>query len=109
MGQRARILAEIFGFDGWRVKEVFFENAAGQRVAPVGGYALLHETKVVLVVERRWIGRCSQCVAACRRVHERGAKRRWADLPWAGRPVEIEYAACRVKCRRCGGAPIEQN
>lgn len=107
MGQRARILAEIFGFDGWRVKEVFFENAAGQRVAPVGGYALLHETKVVLVVERRWIGRCSQCVAACRRVHERGAKRRWADLPWAGRPVEIEYAACRVKCRRCGGAPIE--
>jgi hypothetical protein len=32
MGQRARILTEVFGFDGWRVKEAFFENAAGVRV-----------------------------------------------------------------------------
>ena len=31
MGQRARILTEIFGFDGWKVKEAYFENEAGQR------------------------------------------------------------------------------
>jgi transposase len=107
MGQRARILTAIVGFDGWRVTDAFFENAAGQRVKPVRGYGPLRETKLVVCVERRWVGRCSQCAAACPRVHERGATRRWADLPWAGHPVEIEYAACRVKCARCGKAPIE--
>jgi transposase len=107
MGQRARILTEIFGFDGWRVKEAFFENAEGERITPLRGYAPLRETKVVLVVERRWMGRCSQCGGPCRRLHERGPRRRWADLPWAGHPVEIEYAACRLKCPRCASTPIE--
>jgi transposase len=107
MGQRARILTEIFGFDGWRVKEAFFENAKGERVTPVNGYALLRETKVVLAVERRWRARCSQCAAPCRRIHERGPTRRWADLPWAGHTVEIEYAPSRVKCKRCGSASVE--
>ena len=107
MGQRARILTEIFGFDGWRVKEAFFENGARERVVPLRGYAPLRETKLVLVVERRWVGRCGQCTAPCQGIHERGPKRRWADLPWAGHPVEIEYATCRLKCTRCGGAPVE--
>lgn len=107
MGQRSRKLTEIFGFDGWRVKDSFFENAAGERVEAVRGYSVLRETKLVLVVERRWVARCSQCAGPCRRIHERGATRRWADLPWAGHAVEIEYAACRVKCARCDCAPIE--
>ena len=107
MGQRGKILTEIFGFDGWKVKEAFFETASGARVVPVGGYALVRETKLVLVVERRWMGRCSQCAMACRRRHEWLPTRRWSDLPWSEHPVEIEYTPCRLKCPRCGGAPVE--
>ena len=81
MGQRARILTEVFGFDGWRVKEAYFESADGVRVVPIGGYAMLRETKVVLVVERVRFARCSACTGVCRAIHERGPKRRWADLP----------------------------
>jgi transposase len=107
MGQRTRILTEILGFDGWKVKETFFESSSGKRVEAVQGFAVLSETRLVLVVERRWLPRCSQCGAACRRVHERLPPRRWADLAWAGHPVDIEYAGCRVKCRACGGHPVE--
>ncbi len=107
MGQRARILTEVFGFDGWRVKEAHFENAEGARVVPVRGYAVLREAKVVLVVERVRVARCGACTGVCRVVHERGPRRRWADLPWGGHPVEIEYATCRMKCPRCGSAPVE--
>ena len=82
MGQRGRILAEIFGFDGWFVKEAFFENAKGGRVVAVGRFDVLRETKLVLVVERRWARRCGQCTAPCRRLHERGPMRRWsAPIP----------------------------
>jgi transposase len=107
MGQRARILTEILGFDGWKVKATFFESSKGERVEAVGGVAVLRETRLVLVVERRWLARCSRCGAACRRIHERLASRRWADLSWAGHPVDIEYAASRVKCRACGGHAVE--
>lgn len=107
MGQRARILTEILGFDGWRVKEVHFENAAGERVTPGAVYAALRETKVVLVVERRWVRRCGRCTERCPRIHEQGKPRRWADLPWGDHPVELEYAASRVKCRTCGTATTE--
>jgi transposase len=107
MGQRARILTEILGFDGWKVTEAFFESAAGAVVHPVGGYALLRETRLVLVVERRWLPRCAQCGGACRSVHEQLPARRWADLPWAGHPVEIRYAPIRVSCPRCSARPVE--
>ena len=107
MGQRTRILTEILGFDGWKVTETFFESAIGKRVEAVGGFALLRDTRLVLVAERRWLPRCSRCGTACRQVHERLPARRWADLPWAGHPVEIEYAGCRVKCRACEGASVE--
>lgn len=107
MGQRGRILTEIFGFDGWRVKDAFFENASGERVTPARQFAPLREMKVVLVVERRWVGRCSKCGMLCRDVHEHGDERRWADLPWAGHPVQIAYVACRLKCSRCDVAAVE--
>jgi transposase len=107
MGQRTRILTEILGFDGWKVKERFFESSSGKRVEAVRGFAVLRETRLVLVVERRWLPRCSQCGAACRGIHEHLPARRWADLSWAGHPVDIEYAGCRVKCRRCGSRPVE--
>jgi transposase len=107
MGQRTRTLTEILGFDGWKVKESYFENAAGERVEAVRGYAPLRSTALVLVVARRWMARCSGCAAACRQRHEWLPTRRWADLPWAGRPVVIEYTPCRVKCSHCSGSPVE--
>jgi transposase len=107
MGQRASILTQILGFDGWKVKETYFESAAGERVEPVGGFAVLRETRQVLVVERRWLPRCSKCAGPCRGVHERLDARRWADLPWAGRPVQLHYAPVRVECLRCQATPVE--
>src|SRR5271167_3817528 len=80
MGQRARILTSILGFDGWKVKEAFFESAAGERVVPVGGLAMVRETRLVLVVERRWLSRCGQCGGPCRDIHEQLPARQWADL-----------------------------
>ncbi|MGO9833001.1 MAG: ISL3 family transposase [Polyangiaceae bacterium] len=107
MGQRARILTSILGFDGWKVTDVFFESAAGERVEPVRGLAMLRETRVVLVVERRWLARCPQCGCRCRAIHERLPARRWADLPWAEHPVELRYAPVRVVCTRCNATPVE--
>jgi transposase len=107
MGQRARILTEILGFDGWKVTDAFFESGSGERVRPIGGFAMIRDTRVVLVVERRWLPRCAQCAGPCRIVHERLPPRRWADLPWAGHPVELRYAPVRVECPRCDAAPVE--
>ena len=107
MGQRAKILTEILGFDGWKVKEAFFESAAGERVVPVGRLAMLRETRLVVVVERRWLPRCGQCGGPCRDIHEQLPDRRWADLSWAGRSVELRYAPVRVKCPRCKATPVE--
>ena len=107
MGQRAVILTEIFGFDGWKVKEAYFENAAGERVQPVAGFALLRGTRLVLVVERRWLSRCSTCHRRCRTCHEQLKPRRWSDMAWAEHPVQVEYAPCRVKCPSCKATPVE--
>jgi transposase len=107
MGQRARILTEIFGFDGWVVTDTYFEAPDGRRVQPLGSLALLRDTRLVLVVRRRWLPRCSQCGTLCRRRHELLPVRRWEDVSCFGHPVLIEYAPCRVKCRTCRGAPIE--
>ena len=107
MGQRARILTEIFGFDGWKVTDAYFENGDGQRVQPVAGFALIRGTRLVLVVERRWLSRCGTCQRRCRGRHEQLEPRRWSDMAWAEHPVEIEYAPCRVKCRVCKATPVE--
>jgi transposase len=107
MGQRVRILTEILGFDGWKVAEAFFESASGQRLRPVGGFAMIRETRLVLVLGRRWLARCPQCGGPCRVVHERLPVRKWVDLPWAGHAVELRYAPVRVDCSRCKAAPVE--
>src|SRR5262249_10514339 len=107
MGQRARILTEIFGFDGWKVKEAYFEDGIGQRMQPVAGFVLLRGTRLVLVVDRRWLSRCSACGRRCQARHEQLKPRRWHDFGWAEHPVEIEYAPCRVKCRACEATPVE--
>jgi transposase len=107
MGQRARILTEILGFDGWKVSEAFFESADGKRVVPVGGLSLLRGTRLILVIERRWLARCCTCGGPCRAVHQQLGERRWADLSWSDHPVELRYAPVRVECPRCDATPVE--
>jgi transposase len=110
MSQRTTILAEILGFRGWKVKDVFFEDEQGHRFEPVRGYGVLPGTRLVLVMERCWAPRCSQCGAICRvAAHEKLKARRWADLPWAGRPVALQAELLRVKCARCDATPVEMN
>lgn len=108
MGQRTRILTEIAGYRGWKVKEVFFESAEGTRFEPINGYGMLPGTQLILRMERRWAPRCSACGALCpSSAHENRPPRRWADLPWAGRPVQLEATLIRVKCKRCKTTPVE--
>jgi transposase len=109
MGQRGRIITEVLGFSGWKVIETFFEDAAGARVTPTRDLTRLRGTKLVLVVERRWLPCCGRCGARLQRrsSHEQLGERRWADLPWAEHAVEISYAPIRVKCPKCQGTPVE--
>lgn len=107
MGQRSRELTQVWGYYGWVVTGVFYEGADGARVEPVAGYDVPQEVRLVLQVGRRWAARCGACGAICGKLHEQLKARRWSDLPWAGRAVEVEYAPIRVKCRRCGGHPEE--
>jgi len=108
MGQRARILTEIFGFRGWKVVDAFFEDEDRQVVFPLRDFTLMPGVRLVLRVERKWLPRCCRCGAACGAGgHEKLDTRRWADLSWAGRPVQIEATPIRVKCKRCQAAPVE--
>jgi transposase len=106
MGQRSRTLAQIFGFDGFRVSS-YFETAHGARIAQTVSPSLLRGATLVLAVERRWLARCCDCGRACHKIHERLQVRRWSDLGWAGHPVVIEYAPARVKCGPCGKSTVE--
>lgn len=108
MSQRTRILSQITGFRGWNVVETRWENAAGQRIEPIAGYDVPADAVLVLVMGRRWAPRCPKCLAICPRTcHENCATRRWADLPWAGHRVAIEYAPIRVNCRHCESHAVE--
>jgi transposase len=107
MGQRARILTQIAGFRGWKVKDARWESRSGESIVPVAGYDVPAEARLVLVLERRWASRCAKCLAIGGRCHERLKPRRWKDLQCLGHPVEIEYAPQRVKCRRCGSHAVE--
>jgi transposase len=102
MGQRGRELTQIFGYRGWIVEGTYYEAEDGTRVVPVAGFDVPQHVLLVLQVRRRWAPRCCECGAICDHVHEQLDERRWKDLPWAGRPVAIEYAPIRVKCRGCG-------
>jgi len=107
MSQRTRILAQIAGFRGWKVKEAHWESRDGRPIVPIAGYDVPADARLVLAMERRWVSRCAQCLAISGRCHERLRPRRWKDLQALGHPVEIEYAQERVDCHRCGGHGIE--
>ncbi|HEU0052212.1 MAG TPA: ISL3 family transposase [Longimicrobium sp.] len=106
MSQRTRILAEIWGYRGWKVTDVAFERD-GVAVKPVAG-VVPPEAAIILHVERRWTARCAHCDAIGGRLHERLPTRRWRDLDWAGRPAFIEYAPVRVHCSRCDARAVER-
>jgi len=107
MSQRTKILTQIVGFGGWKVTEHRWEAKDGQQIEPVAGYDVSPDARLVLVLVRRWTGRCSKCLALSKGVHERLRVRRWADLPACGHPVVIEYAPCRLDCERCGARVVE--
>lgn len=107
MGQHAKILTQLLGFDGWKVVESYFEAPDGSRVLPLGTYLLPMEVRLVLRVARRWGPRCSRCEQRCSEVHCLEDERRWNDLPWAGHPACIEYTPVRVRCSRCKAKPVE--
>ena len=107
MGQRARILTQIVGIQGWKVTEYRWEGVDGRAIEPVAGYDVPADARLVLVMARRWVGRCAKCLAIGGVCHERLKTRRWADLPCSGHPVIIEYAPWRLSCRRCGAHSVE--
>jgi transposase len=105
MGQRKASLTQVLGYRGWKAVETWFEKD-GHRVGPVADCA---EQGLLFVVrvERQWAPHCAMCGARRARRHEQRKRRRWHDLPWAGRTTVIEYAPIRVKCRRCHGSGVE--
>ena len=106
MRQRERSLTQIIGYRGWRVVDVWFQTRSGRRVDPPPGCEVAPALGLVLRLEPCWTARCSGCGGKCRKLHQQtAAVRRWADLPWAGRAAEIEYAPRRVRCVRCGTPP----
>ena len=107
MSQRTTILTQIAGFRGWKVAEHRWEAKDGRRIEPVAGYDVPADARLVLLLMRRWTGRCSKCLALCKGSHENLRLRRWADLPACGHPVVIEYAPCRLDCKRCGARAVE--
>jgi transposase len=108
LGQRAKILTQILGVNGFRVAEASFEDPQGRRVWPVGTYLPPPEVRLVLRVERRWMPRCGRCRKRCRKVHSDEPTRRWQDLPWAEHSVFLEYRPVRVECEHCEASPVEE-
>jgi hypothetical protein len=76
LGQRTRILTQLFGFDGWRVTEAYLEDAEGKKVNPVGAYVPPPEVRLVVRMERKWMACCSECGARCRKLHDKVSIRR---------------------------------
>jgi len=107
VSQRTKTLTEIWGYRGWIVTSIRYERPDGTPVA-LGGRFVPEDARIILCVERRWTSRCAYCDAIVGKVHERLKARRWRDLPWAGRSVEIEYAPVRVACVRCGSTHVER-
>lgn len=107
MGQRTRILTQIVGVRGWKVMSHRWEAPDGATIVPVSGYEVPADARLVLVMCRRWAGRCAKCLAICAGSHERLKPRRWQDLPCSGHPVSLEYAPSRLRCHRCGSHSVE--
>lgn len=107
MGQLKKFIAEVLGFEGFEIAQVHWETRTGIGFCPLGQLPCSRNARLVVIVRRRWIGRCPGCGGRCRKVHEHLECRRWEDLPWAGRAVSIAYAPDRVECKRCRTSCVE--
>lgn len=109
MGQHGRIVTQIAGFMGWKVRDTRWISSSGKELGPCAGYDVPNDAVLVLSMKRRWAPRCASCLAVAKSdsCHEHCKVRQWADLPWASHPAIIEYAPIRVKCRKCGVRAVE--
>ena len=107
MRRLERLVAQILGFEGWEVVDLYWETPDGVRFLPIGWHAVCQGARLVFVVARRWLGRCADCGHRCQKVHEHLKTRRWHDLPWCEHPVDIEYAPDRLVCTHCARACVE--
>ena len=107
MGRLKRFIAEILGFEGWKVVDWWWVKRNGVRYKPRSRALVAPGTRLVVRVGRTWMARCSGCAKRCRKVKEHGDLRSWSDLPWCDHPVTIEYAPDRLKCPHCQCSCVE--
>jgi len=107
MGRLKRFIAEVLGFEGWKVVDWWWVQPNGVRYKPVSRLLVPPGTRLAVQVGRTWMGRCSGCAKRCLKVKEHLETRTWSDLPWCDHPVTIEYAPDRLKCRHCHSACVE--
>lgn len=107
VGQLKKFIAQVLAFDGFKVVEIYWETPDGVRFNPIGPLSASASAVIIVRMARVWCGRCSECAERCGKTHEHTPIRRWRDLPWAGRPVKIEYAPDRLFCEACQAACVE--
>jgi len=107
MRRLERFVAQILGFEGWRVVEWYWETPDRLKFMPISWELVPRGARLVIVVGRRWMGRCVDCGHRCAKVHEHLKVRRWHDLPWCEHPVDIEYAPDRLWCPCCERSCVE--
>jgi transposase len=107
VGRLKAFIAQVLGFEGFRVRDWYWEKPSGVVFRPASRLLVAPDARLVVVVERVWMGHCVGCLRRCRKVHEHTQKRRWQDLPWCEHPVAIEYAPDRLSCRHCQQARVE--
>jgi YD repeat-containing protein len=88
LGQRTRILTQLFGFDGWRVAEAYFEAPDGAWVVPVGTYLPPPEVRLVVRMQRRWLA-CFRDPSGRVRSEERDGFTRTYDWNAQGRIARL--------------------
>ena len=69
MSQRAKILAETWGYRGSNVTSISDERPDGRTLTPIEGF-VPSEVTIIRHVERRWTSRCANCGAITGKVHE---------------------------------------
>lgn len=107
MGRLKRFIAEVLGFEGWKVVDWWWVKPGGVRYKPLSRALVPAGTRLVIQVGRTWMGRCSRCGKRCLKLKEHQDTRSWSDLPWCDHPVTIEYAPQRLKCRHCHSECVE--
>jgi transposase len=101
VGKLSQFIQQVLGFDGWKVKDWWYENSQGVWFKPVSRMLVPANAPLVVVVGRMWMGRCAKCGRRCQRLKEQQESRNWRDLPWCEHPVSIIYAPKRLKCKHC--------